>query len=130
MRSVKKIEKYISRLVPSMGRRLNLSLFLCRAQKPYLVSYSIYKHDGIDLADPSSMQNACYMNFITSLIVESLWLSSRASERGIWRSEVRFLMGTQNFLFVSRSWHDEKQYTLLNKKLSNSLKVLTVHIFF
>ena len=50
-----------------MGRRLNLSLFLCRAQKPYLVSYSIYKHDAIDLADPSSMQNACYMNFIIDL---------------------------------------------------------------
>ena len=29
--------------------------------------------------------------------VESLWLSGRASERGIRRSEVRFLMGTQNF---------------------------------
>ena len=27
----------------------------------------------------------------------SLWLSGRASERGIQRSEVRFLMGTQNF---------------------------------
>ena len=29
--------------------------------------------------------------------MESLWLSGRASERGIRRSEVRFLMGTQNF---------------------------------
>ena len=50
-----------------MERRLNLSLFLCRAQKPYLLAYSIYKHDAIDLADPSSMQNACYMNFIIDL---------------------------------------------------------------
>ena len=32
------------------------------------------------------------MNF-----VESLWLSGRASERGIRRSEVRFLMESQNF---------------------------------
>ena len=45
--------------------------------KTYSLSYSIYKHDAIDTADPSSMQDACYM---TSLIVESLWLSGRASE--------------------------------------------------
>ena len=42
-----------------------------------ILSYSIYKHDAIDIADPSSMQDACYM---TSLTVESLWLSGRASE--------------------------------------------------
>ena len=30
------------------------------------------------------------------------------SKRGIRRSEVRFLMGTQNFLFVPRSWQNEK----------------------
>ena len=29
--------------------------------------------------------------------MESLWLSGRASERGIRRSEARFLVGTQNF---------------------------------
>ena len=29
----------------------------------------------------------------TPLTIESLWLSSRASERGIQRSEVRFLLG-------------------------------------
>ena len=59
------------------------------------------KHYAIDIADPSSMQDACYMNFV-------MWLSGRASERGIQRSEVRFLMGTQNFFFVPRSWQDEK----------------------
>ena len=32
-------------------------------------------------------------------------LSSR-----IWRSEVRFLMGTQNYFFAPRSWQDEKTY--------------------
>ena len=35
--------------------------------------------------------------------MESLWLSGRASERGIRRSEARFHMGTQNFsLFHAR----------------------------
>ena len=38
-----------------------------------------------------------------SLNVESLWLSGRASERGIRKSEVRFFMGTQNVFFVPRS---------------------------
>ena len=41
-------------------------------------------------------------------IVESLWLSGRASQHGIRRSEFRFLMGTQNFFFVPRLWQDEK----------------------
>ena len=41
------------------------------------------------------MQDACHMNLLT---IESLWLSSRASECGIRRFEVRFLMLTQNFL--------------------------------
>ena len=61
---------------------------------------TIYKHYAIDIADPSSMQDACDMNFVTdSLTVESLWLSGRTSERGIRRTEVR----TQNFLSVPRS---------------------------
>ena len=47
------------------------------------------------------MQDACHMNFVIDLAVESLWL--RASERGIRRFEARFLMGTQNFLFFPRS---------------------------
>ena len=31
------------------------------------ISYSIYKHDAIDIADPSSMQDACHMNFVIDL---------------------------------------------------------------
>ena len=39
----------------------------------------------------------------TSLTMESLWLSGRASESGIRRSEVRFVIGTQKFsLFHAR----------------------------
>ena len=30
----------------------------------------------------------------------------------LWRSEVQFLMGTQKFFFVSRSWQDEKHLSL------------------
>ena len=28
---------------------------------------SIYKHDAIDITDPSSMQDACHMNFVIDL---------------------------------------------------------------
>ena len=52
----------------------------------------------IDIADPSSMQGVYHINF-----VQSLWLSGRASECEIRGSEVRFIMGTQNFFFVPRS---------------------------
>ena len=40
--------------------------------------------------------------------MESLWLNDRALERRNRRSEARFLMRTQNFFFVPRSWQEEK----------------------
>ena len=64
------------------------------------LSCSIYKHDTIDIADPSSMQDACHMN----LVIESLYL----------RSEVRFLMGNPNF-FLSPT---------LSTRLKTSFSVL------
>ena len=39
-------------------------------------------------------------------------LVGKVSERGIRRSEVRFLMGTWEFFFVPRSWQDEKHLSL------------------
>ena len=48
-----------------------------------------------------------WTSYLTSLTVASLWLSGRASERGIRWSEVRFLMGTQNVFLVPRSWQDQ-----------------------
>ena len=42
------------------------SLFLYRAQNLHL-SYSIYKHDAINIADPNSMQDMCHMNFVIDL---------------------------------------------------------------
>ena len=45
--------------------------------KTYYLSYSIYKHDAIDIADPSSMQDECHMTFVIDLIggvrVDSSW---------------------------------------------------------
>ena len=75
--------------------------------------FSVYKHYAINIADPNSMQDTCHMNFvIDSLTAESLWLSGRALECRIRRSEIRFLIGTCNFFFVPHSWHKRKNIFL------------------
>ena len=85
-----KTKKLFSIYLPSS--KLTISLF------------SLYKHYAFDIADPSSMQDAYHMNFVIDLAHRSFCGSvDRASERGIRRSDVRFLMGTQNFSFVPRS---------------------------
>ena len=42
------------------------NIFLCffTELKTYHLSYFTYKHGAIDIADPSSMQDACHMNFV------------------------------------------------------------------
>ena len=50
----------------SHARDKTKNIFLCFSTelKTYPLSYfSIYKHYAIDIADPSSMQDACHMNF-------------------------------------------------------------------
>ena len=86
----------------------SISFYFFTKHKTSHFSYSVYKHDAIDIANTSSMQDACHTNFVLDLVtVKSLWLSSRALDRGIRRSEVGFLMGTQNFFFVPCLWQDE-----------------------
>ena len=60
----------------------------------------------------------------TLLTVESLWLSDRASEHGIRGTEVRFLIGTQNFFFVSRLWQDEKHLSPVLYQAQNLVSFL------
>ena len=76
----------VFRLVTSVGQKKKSFTEL----KTSHLSYSIYRHDAINIADPRSMQDACHMNFVIDLA------HSRASKRGIRRSEDRFLLGTQN----------------------------------
>ena len=45
----------------------NISLYFFSELKTYNLSNSIYKHDAIDFANPSSMQDACHMNFVIDL---------------------------------------------------------------
>ena len=42
----------------------NIFLYFFTELKTYHLSYSTYKHGAIDIADPSSMQDACHTNFV------------------------------------------------------------------
>ena len=55
--------------------------------KTYHHSYLIYKHDAIDIADPSSMQDACHTNFVIDLahrrVSVAHWYSIGARNRKV-----------------------------------------------
>ena len=48
-------------------RRKTSFFFSLLSSKPTISYFSIYKHYAIDIADPSSTQDACYMNFVIEL---------------------------------------------------------------
>ena len=101
----KRILKNIFVVVPRTRQDEKSSFFIYLPSSKLTISlFSIYKHYTFDIADPSSMQDACHLNFVIDLAHRSLCGSvDRAPERGIRRSDVRFLMGTQNFFSVLRS---------------------------
>ena len=110
-----------SNVKPSL--RCSTFFIFYRAQN--LPSHFFYhdKHDAIDIADPScSMQDACYMNFEIQFNVESLWLSGRASQRGIRRSELRFLMGTHSLVTRRKTIFS----IILNSYKCGNLRLLNV----
>ena len=82
---------------PHAHKEKNTFLYFFTELKTSHLSYSIYKHDTVNIADPRSMQDV-------SLTIEFLWLSGRASELAIWRSEVWFLIVN----LVLLSWHNAK----------------------
>ena len=53
--------------IPWLWQDEKILLYFFTELKTYLLSYSIYKHDAIDIADPSSMQDMCHMNFVIDL---------------------------------------------------------------
>ena len=50
----------------------NIFLYIFTKLKIYHPSYSIYKYDNIDIADPNHMQDSCHMNFVIDLTHRSL----------------------------------------------------------
>ena len=79
-------------------RKKNTFPYFFTELKTSHLSYSIYKHDTVNIADPRSMQDV-------SLTIKFLWLSGRASEHAIWRSKVWFLIVN----LVLLSWHNDKK---------------------
>ena len=48
-----------------LGKEIKKDVFpSCQERR---ISLGLYKHDAIDIADPSSMQDACHMNFVIHL---------------------------------------------------------------
>ena len=47
-------------------------LYFFTELKTHHLSYSIYKHDAMDIADPSSLQDMCHMNFVIDLAHHSV----------------------------------------------------------
>ena len=102
----KELRKMFFRLVTSVGQRKKILsphvsssfLILYRAKNLPSLLFLSKNNYAIDIVDPSSMQDACHMNFVIDLahrgVSVAQWQSIGAQIR---RPEVRFLMGTQNF---------------------------------
>ena len=70
-------------------KKKNISFNFFTELKTYHLSIFIYKHEAIDIADPSSMQDMCHMYFVIDLAHRgvSKKISDRTSEREIRRSD-------------------------------------------
>ena len=77
----------------------NIFIYFFAELKIYHLSYCINKYDTIDIADPSSMQDACHMNFVIDLAHHSLEHRSAASKGPRFDSS----WGLRIFFLVPRS---------------------------
>ena len=86
-------------LGPMLVTRQKTSFFISLPSSKLTISLIfIYKHNAIDIADPSSILDACHTNFVIDLAHCGVSVAQRrASEGRIGRSEVQFPMWTQNF---------------------------------
>ena len=79
----------------------------------YEVQWHVTKHDAKDVADPSSMQDACQMTFIMGLthhrVSAAQWKSIRARNPKVWGTIPH---KDSEFFLVPRSWQDEKNIFL------------------
>ena len=133
------------RLVANVGQRKNsespwgIELQTCGFRKKTSLSISlpsskltlsrsyIYNLYAFDIADPSSIQDACHINFIIDLahrrVSVAQWLEHRSAEYE------GFSKGTQNFFFVPRSWQDIFLYFFTELKTYHP-SYFYLHLFF
>ena len=57
----KDVEKDVFPLVTSVGQRTSFSISMPSSKLIIFLILFISKHDAIDMADPSSMQDACHI---------------------------------------------------------------------
>ena len=99
--------------VPIRSQTSDLRIRRSGARKFTISLIYINKHYALNIADLSSNMSYECRNRLRS--PWSLCCSvARVSERGIQGSEVRFLIGTQNFFCVPRSWQEEKTPFAIN----------------
>ena len=124
-------------LGPMLVTRRKTSFFISLPSSKLTISpISIYKHNAIDIADPSSMLDACHTNFVIDLAHCGVSVAQcRASEGRIGRSEVQFPMWTQNFFLfffsvVPHLCQDEKHLSFFPYQAQNlsSLLFLSTNI--
>ena len=79
-----------------------------------------FKHDAIDIADPSSMQDACHMNFVIDLAHLRV-CGSVVEHRSAESEALRFVSSWELiiFFFAPRSWQDEKLLSLFLHRVQN-----------
>ena len=102
------------------------SVFLYRAQNlPSL--FILFTNMTLSTLPILTVCRTGIMNFVIDL---GHWriCSGRASECGNRRSDVRFLIGTQNFIFVPRSWQDEKHLSLFLYRAQNLPSLLFYYV--
>ena len=96
--------------------KLNIPSFLFLSElKIYHLSFLTITHDAFDIADPSSMQDACHNELSKYDLTRHESPSS-----SVVRAPVREVMGSipvgdSDFFFVPRSWQTE--YSIFLKKI-------------
>ena len=114
-----KIKKKMKRKLRRDGSEIHTRQILLVLFREYAAKIQVFKYlncfSPLNLTTSSSPQR-----FFTRDVKSYLY----ASERGIQRSEVRFLMGTQNFLFVPRC--DKTKKTPFSISLPSSKLIISL----
>ena len=117
-------------LGPMLVTRWKISFFISLPSSKLTISLiSIYKHYAIDIADPSSMLDACHTNFVIDLAHRGVSVARcRASEHRIQSLRFDSLWGLRIFSFifsfVPHLCRDEKHLPLFPYQAQNLLSLL------
>ena len=128
-------EVLIGKLDSNRPRRSTVSLTWQLLGEVTIAQYNLirsltYKHDAIDVVHPSSMQDACHMNFIIDLAHGRV---SVAQWQSIEAQGLRFDFSWRLMEFCLRPTLETRRKTyfstsLPNSKLTNSLTLLTKNL--